>query len=238
MKNPWTNKSLFSAPRSYSKYKTYAMKWDCNRIQAFNNCTKNKDQKIILNILPEPYIGSLTATYILLLLNPGYSKFDDERFYSDKSAFNLWRKNLYQIIVDNPFYLLNDELIHLNGGPNWWRKTFNKLNRDGIEYSQISKNFLSLEFFPYHSKSFNYFPITLLSQEFIFEFLKQRINNPKKNQKIILMRGKKYWETAVPELVGYTNYIKSKVARRSYITPKMIGVKKYNQILNELKNQD
>ncbi len=136
-----------------------------------------------------------------------------------------------------PFYHLRDELLRLGGGPTWWRKTFNKLNKDKIDFHIISKSFLSLEFFPYHSKSYSHFPITLRSQEYVFELLSQRIKNPVPNQKIILMRGQRYWETAVPELVDYPEYIKSRAVRRSYITPKIIGEDEYNQILNELKNQ-
>lgn len=237
MQNPWLDKSLFSIPEQYSVKDEYAMKGDLERIKAFNSCIINDNHKIILNVLPEPYSGSLKAPYILLLLNPGYDKADDERFYSDKTAFNFWKNNLNQILTDYPFFSLREELHRLEGGTNWWRNTFNSLKIDGIDLSIISKSFLSLEFFPYHSKSFNHFPITLRSQEFIFEFLRQRIKNPVPNQKIILMRGKRYWETAVPELLGYKHYFKSASVRRSFITPKSIGEQDYNQILNELKKQ-
>lgn len=235
MKNPW-KKIIF--PSAYSSNHNYILPADKLHIRAFNNhLNGNKKYEIRTNLLPVPYSGKLNASILILLLNPGYSKNVDEKFYKDKTAYSsaiakLSFKDKY------PFYL-DDHFHKQKGGPSWWYKVFkNLLEEENINQKSIQSHFWVMEFFPYHSKSYKLFPFTLSSQNYNFYLLRRFIKDNSKGRIVLIARGEANWFTAVPELKNFDNCFTTKNPRRTSITKKMFGDPAYKKIIKILKTKD
>jgi len=181
-------------------------------------------------ILPVPYLGDFNkASIVLLCLNPGYNKTLDDLAYSDKDYLNQSMKSLI-FSSDPPFYCL-DERFSFTGGYIWWKKILKYLIKI-FENKKISQELICIQYFPYHSKKYYHLPFTLPSQYYSFYLVKQAI---KKNKVIIIMRSKKLWLKAVPELKEY-NYIELKNFRRPYLTKNnLINKSDYIKIIKALR---
>lgn len=163
-------------------------------------------------LLPVPYLGDINkASIVLLCLNPGYNKKLDDLAYSDKAFIEESIKSL-TFSCQTPFYCLNEK-FSFTGGYIWWKKLLKDLiNRFGMK--KISEKIMCIQYFPYHSKKYHNLPFILPSQNYSFNLVKQTI---KQKKVIIIMRSKKFWLKAVPDLENYP-YIELKNFRRPYLT--------------------
>lgn len=163
-------------------------------------------------LLPVPFLGNLNkASIILLCLNPGYNKKLDYFAYSDKIFLKESIKSL-TFSCQIPFNCL-DEKFSFTGGYIWWKKILKSLIKI-FGNKKISQKIMCIQYFPYHSKKYHHLPFVLPSQYYSFYLVKQAI---KKNKIIVIMRSKKLWLKAVPELEKYS-YIELKNYRRPFLT--------------------
>ncbi|MFH1792688.1 MAG: hypothetical protein ABH819_03590 [Patescibacteria group bacterium] len=166
-----------------------------------------------LELLPVPYLGNpKRAKFVVLCLNPGYNKdFDEKAYFEDEYYIQESLKSL-NFKSSTPFYCL-DSKFDYSGGYVWWTRLLRPLiKRFGLKV--LSEKLMCLQYIGYHSKTFKNPPCLLPSQKYTFSLLKQFM---KENKTIIVMRSKKLWIQAVPELDNYP-YIELKNYRMPFLT--------------------
>lgn len=187
MENPWKVLRM-EAP--------YVLDVDSSAIGMFNRHAK-PEHCIQTDVLPEPFIGSKDAPIVLLNLNPGF----DERAcltYTAGYTSDAWRKNVLHEPLDYPFYFLDTRFSH-SGGAQWWKKKLREPIQLAGEHA-VASNIVCIEYFPYPSRKFKLMPGLLDSQRYSFALAEQAID---RNAVIVLMRGRRLWENAVPRLLDY-----------------------------------
>ena len=122
--NPWAR-----LPKS----SPYVLEIDRASIDKYNKSLKNPLDRVILENIPEPFIGDpKTATVVLLNLNPGHSKGDHEA-HLDPEFSSALRRNLRHERHPYPFYPLNPA-FHWTPCARWWLKHIRELiERAGLE---------------------------------------------------------------------------------------------------------
>jgi len=143
--NPW---------RSISLIPPYIAEGDEEQIRRYNNLTGDKDRQVILDSIPEPFIGNPeSARLVLLGLNPGHSDADSE-WHSRQDFRNAMIDNLHNKSrrASYPFYPLNPAFKG-NGAGRWWRPRTQELqDRSGLDTEAFAKRVLVIEWFPYHTR--------------------------------------------------------------------------------------
>jgi len=211
MKNPWKDFV------ENSKSKNLVLADEKDIIKSFNK-SANELYKIHTDIMPAPFMGDvLNSQIVILTLNPGYDKQEDEKGYYTK-YISYWEKQIEHIKpVDNlPLFCLEEEYIKYS---NYWDKKLKPL----IELTsreKVAKNISIIQYFPYHSLKYKNIPKRILngylkSQEYNFQLVREAI---KREAIIILLRSEKLWLEAVPELEPLK--INKKLYRtNSYLNP-------------------
>lgn len=192
MKNPWIH-----LPRS----SPHALKDDLPHLLSFNRSAKSQ-HRILLNILPEPFLGDPQAAVVLLSLNPGFTGSD---------VMNHQRRDFRRAILDNlkhrkrrawPFYLLNPQFRD-TGGYTWWSQKLRLLSEE-VGAQLVARHVCCLEYFPYHSLKYRkcrQIPV----QEYTFELLRSAM---RRKALIVVMRSYRIWADAVPELKQYDRLLR------------------------------
>lgn len=232
MDNPWLELSA-NPP--------FVLESDIKSIESLN-ARSNVHQQVQMELLPEPYIGRLDAPIVILLLNPGYSPWD-ERLYETPEAKELWRRNIHQEFLEYPFYMIDPAYIASipsevprikpRVGPFWWKNTLNQLARVTSDHV-VANEVCCIEYFPYHTVRKPQRGELLPSQHYTFFLVKQAIA---RGAVILLGRNQEWWFEAVPALANYQNLFKAVNKRQS-----VIGRGNYPQafdvVSNILRNHD
>lgn len=188
VRNPW----LDLPPQS-----PFILDIDGANIEKYNSLHKD-DEKVIVESIPEPFIGDpRSARVVLLNLNPGHSK-DDAKAHADPEFREAMMHNLRHEEQECPFYALNPKFAWTPCGI-WWKAHTRRLHDAGLSWECISKGLLVIEWFPYHSKKSG-LPIKRVcpSQEYSFQLAKEMMGS-----KIVVgMRSKKHWLKVVPAVLG------------------------------------
>src|SRR5713101_2846675 len=187
MENPWLD--LPMAP-------PYVLEHDRPIIEAWNHFAGER-HALELELIPEPWVGRLDAPVIALNLNPGLSPGDYEWTRRDELVRAI-RAGLRDEPRDYPLHYLDPALAG-SGGGKWWRRCLGQLIRD-TSNEVVANGVLGLEFHGYHSSQFAGLPVTLPSQAFAFEVLRDGLD---RGAVVVVMRGPRFWAAAVPELVAY-----------------------------------
>jgi hypothetical protein len=184
MQNPWLQLPTQSP---------YVLDMDRESIDSYNTL-HNDDKKIIVESIPEPFIGNpTTAKVVLLNLNPGHSE-DDAKAHCDVDFRKAMMHNLRHEAQECPFYALNPKFAWTACGQ-WWRTHTKSLHKAGLSWEAISAGLLVIEWFPYHSKKSG-LPIVPVcpSQQYSFQLARETLGS-----KIVVgMRSKKHWLNVVP----------------------------------------
>jgi hypothetical protein len=187
MDNPWKSLPL-EAPYIYEA--------DRPAVDAFNTHA-SEAHRIHTDVLPEPYLGNKDAPIVLLNLNPGFQE-SDLLAYEDPYALDAWRKNILHEPLAYPFYFLDPQFSHA-GGARWWKQKLKEpIQIAGMQ--AVANTIFCIEYFPYHSRKYKPLPSLVASQQYSFDLANQAVD---RNAVIVLMRGKRRWDHAVPRLIGY-----------------------------------
>jgi hypothetical protein len=186
MQNPWSGLPSRSP---------YVLDIDRASIDKYNAGHKD-GKKVIVDSIPEPFIGNPpSAKVVLLNLNPGHSCCD-AKAHSDAAFREAMMRNLRHDAQECPFYALNPRFSWTACGI-WWRTRTRRLHDAGLSWECISEGLLVIEWFPYHSeKSGLSIKPVCPSQEYSFQLAKEMLGC-----KIVVgMRSKKNWLNAVPAM--------------------------------------
>jgi hypothetical protein len=124
---------------------------DREQIERYNS-VQIEGAKLVLESVPEPFIGNpRLAKVVLLLLNPGH-KPEDPHAHRDPVFKAALFRNLRQEVHDYPFYPLNPALSWTPSAK-WWTPRLRDLKAaSGLSPAELSGKLLAIEWFPYHSK--------------------------------------------------------------------------------------
>lgn len=219
MKNPWIK--LIKG-----KGNQYYLEKDLSKIYNFNRSLgkKDKNKKIQLGSIPEPFIGNPKAKVVLLNLNPGYNKEsvfkqNKHKDFREKVINNLKHRKLGKY----PFYYLDPKFaVQKHPGCKWWHDILKGLFENDKE--KVSNSIFCIEYFPYHSK--NAPTLKVESQNYNSYLVKKAIE---RKALIIIIRYEKQWLAAVPQLKEHT-YIKLKNSQCGYISKGNLEESDFNKI--------
>jgi len=203
MTNPWLDTPA-DAP--------FVVASDRDAVSKFN-ATANCASHIHTELLPEPYLGRPDAPVLLLNLNPGYDPGDLEQ-HTDSYFGGKCRSNLSHEASDYPFYLLDPKVE--GPGRHWWRRRLKAPLADCGDHA-VSQNVFCVEFFPYHSREFHHHRLRLDSQAYGFSLVRAAVT---RGALMVVMRSKKLWFEAVPELENYPTLFELRNVRTPAVSPK------------------
>jgi len=220
MKNPWlylSSKVPFVIPE------------DKPLLDLFNSRYYGSDKEIMLDQLPSPYVGDPKAPIVLLNLNPGYNKKEDD----NELFLKIVRANLIHKFFDYSFCPLNPKLKGTSSGYEWWKRVLAPLMRaSGLNEFNISKKLFCVEYFPYHSIKYGYNGKTLPSQKYSQQLVESALN---RGAIIIIMRGKKVWYDAIPQLAKYQKRVFILHSPQNVIiSEKNLGKEAFDLVVNAL----
>lgn len=203
MQNPW---------KELPKNPPFILEID-KKIVDKHNQNAGHEFQVVGNMYPEPYLGNHDAEIVLLNLNPGFGGEEDLKNHKENKQFvTLVKKNLRQDDLEHPFIFL-DPNISETPGYKWWNARLRTLV-EKVGRKKLAESLLCLEFFPYHSKKYN-FKELVPSQEFNFYLLKEAI---KRDAIIISFRSLSKWSSAVPELKDYKSLYQLNSPQSVYFT--------------------
>lgn len=188
MENPWAN---LAGSRN-----GYVLDEDLDAIEQFNRLAQNSNTKIVLDALPEPYIGNPdTAKVVFLGLNPGYSV-TDPAWHTREDFRRAVLLNLSHELTDYPFYPLNPAFRESGTGV-WWSERTRRLRDEcGLDDQKVAEKMMVIEWFPYHSVSFKMLQGVLDSQRYSFQLAREMLGN----KLVVRMRSRSLWTKVDPKL--------------------------------------
>lgn len=239
-KNPWKELSKKIENNDFNLLNRNSLTIDDPIIDFFNQ-DQTDTYKLRTTMLPAHFTGNILESKIVLLAsNPGYVEKEVKNFYRNP-------KFITERIADLSFtkknFISNDP-ERIAESP-YWHQKLRRLTEE-VGFEKVSKDISLLQFNPYHSLKFreiakkyfkelnstNYLP----SQNYGFELLKNCIENEKL---VVVLRSKKAWFKAVPELKDYEEQgkvITIKNKRQPSLSPKNFETENgYNQLLTALK---
>ncbi len=184
-----------------------------------------------LDTLPGQIIGGLNnAEVVFLALNPGF----DERDltinlklpgYLEANSHN------HNDPYNSPFYYFSGG-YESTGGYEWWSRILKPLINAGVTESSLRDKLMAIEYFPYHSTQYKHIKPFIPSQLFAFDLVRKAISM---NKLIVIMRSKRLWFDAVPDLEKYALSMMIKNPRNPCISPKNLGEENFQSLLSKLK---
>lgn len=180
--NPWTELPSTSP---------FVLPGDAESIRRFN-VRASHEHTVHLEIVPEPFLGEPLAPVVLLNLNPGFV--ESGRVVHHDPVFNAAAvANLRHSHPGYPFYLLDPSLP--SPGQDWWNRKLRVLIEKAGLHSVASKVFV-VEIHGYHSRKFSS-ALALPSQRYSRQLVLDAIA---RGATMVVMRGRRPWESLVPEL--------------------------------------
>jgi len=222
-KNPWKELSEKIKNNNFNLIETNSLEID-NSIIDFFNQNQSDTYKLRTTMLPAHFTGNILKSKIVLLAtNPGYVESEVANFYCNPKYI---RERIEDLTFTSDNFLINDKNREKES-PYWYEKL--KCLTKEVEFDKVSNNISLLQFNPYHSTKFReiakkYFKELnstnyLQSQNYGFELLRNCIEQGKL---IVVLRSKKAWLKAVPELIEYENQgkvITIKNKRQPFLSP-------------------
>jgi hypothetical protein len=194
MNNPWT--------KLEGSRNGYVLDEDLEAIEAFNRSVADPNAKIVFGALPEPYIGNPDSARVVLLgLNPGYSA-TDPKWHAREDFRRALLLNLNHELKDYPFYPLNPAFRESGAGQWWHKRTRRLLTESELDERTFAERIMVIEWFPYHSVSFNAPRTEFPSQEYSFQLARRMLGA----KVVVGMRSRQLWEQVDPRL-GEINYL-------------------------------
>lgn len=224
MESPW---------KDLPKIAPFILAEDNTGVSDFNTRAKGTAFEIMLDQMPQPYIGDPYAPVLLLNLNPGYAP-DASSHLTQKLFAETARINLDHVFGEYPFYPLDPALAGSPSGHEWWSLILGPLIRaSGRPAQEVSRKVFCAEYFPYHSVSYKWGEDLLPSQRYTVHLVEDALN---RGAQVVIMRSRKLWEHAVPALIHNPNVYVLKNPQRTFISEGNMdegAFKKVTQLVRE-----
>ena len=191
---------------------SYLLDEDREAIARYNFLSRDPKKRVILDSIPEPFIGNPDSAKVVLLgLNPGHSE-NDRKAHDNPDFRKAMFHNLRREKQDYPFYPLNPK-FGWTGAGKWWLKRTSELREAvGGDPSTLAERLLVIEWFPYHSERSGLSTKRVCeSQEYSFQLAKKMLEE----KLVIGMRSKPNW-VKVDKRFGQVPFLNS--PQNTYIT--------------------
>jgi hypothetical protein len=221
MRNPWGE--LPSEP-------PYVLAADRPHVEVFNAQLGDGDFRLELGMMPEPFMGNRDAPLLMLNRNPGAGPGDIDVHRADRRYVAALRANLGPNPDDHLMVALRSEFSHTPAGA-WMRKNFRELLEWVPSPEVLARRMLSVEFHGYHSKSWRSIGVTLPSQSYGFWLVERAIARA---ATIVIARGRRDWEIAVPALHNYGRIVTLRSSQCSAVSERNCGAEGFGQIVAAL----
>lgn len=211
--NPW-----LALPQSAP----YLLASDRAAVEHFNSKPARKSEHSFHTELPPlPFQGAPTAPVLVLALNPGYAKSDDDNHVTP-AFLKANRRNYAHQPADYPFFFLDPQYAG-DAGQKWWHTRLAHLRQESkhkgaFSDEHLAKSLLCVQYFPYRSE--RYSAASVESQQYGFELVKQAME---RNALIILLRSRALWYEAVPKLEKYENLLEVSCRLQPVLSRKQLG---------------
>ncbi len=176
-----------------------------------NNDYFSDSTQVHINLIPVPYIGDITNSKIFLLMtNPGIDNID---YFAENSSEHLKQRlieNLRQELNHEfKFLYLQPELLW-HGASIYWQNKFSPLinyliKEHGNSYREASKiisdRIAIIQYFPYHSKSFqlpNHILSNIESNKKIVNFVQNYLLPKAKKEEVCLICARRIGDWKLP----------------------------------------
>lgn len=213
MINPWRDIPV-SPP--------YVLPSDRPYVEEFNaQLHPDHPNRLHLDCLPVPFHGFHSAPVVLLSRNPRYFP---EAFVEEEQSPQGRSLLLANLQNDGgaPHPGMMKDFAGTKGGQ-WWANCFRGVTKKlDCSLDSLAGKVLAVEFHGYRSRSWTALPITLPSSWYGFQLVAESVE---RGAVVIVLRGLRDWEVAVPGLREYDRRIVSSNPRRSSISPKACGDK-------------
>lgn len=173
---------------------------DMRAVERFNTKAA-AEHRIILDLLPEPHIGSFDAPVVLLNLDPGFSQ-EDYAVHSRSDFRTALLKTIRGEPGPYPFYYLDPDQD--GAGHRWWRQRLRPLI-EATSVAAVAARILCVGLFPYHSKQYAHSKVSLPSRRFSFELVRSAMA---RRALILVMRGYEYWSVEIRDLGAYPRVLR------------------------------
>jgi hypothetical protein len=190
---------------------------DAPFLAAYNRFASARNS-IDLRMIPEPWVGDIRATVVVLNLNPGIGGDEDLRWHRRLSYRAILRATLERRRSQYPLHHL-DPWIADCPGARWWRRCLKQVIA-ATSVEATARLVVGMEFHGYHSMSYAALPVTLPSQRYVFTALRAALA---RGAVIVSVRGLPAWSVAVPELVGYRRLWRVRNPRMASVSTKNVG---------------
>jgi hypothetical protein len=185
------------------------------------NAAAHQDYKLRLNLIPEPFVGNPDAPLLLLGNNPGVK--DEPRPYKLTPSFvSRMRANLLHQPSQFPFlYFDPNPALGPPDKGQWWERKLKHLlshswpGKESVR-SILSRTILAVEFLPYASHRYRHGSLRLPSQKYSIALVENAMS---RGAVIVLTRGIRRWEKAMPNLAKYDLLVRLKEVQRAPISP-------------------
>ncbi len=220
--NPWV---------SVPSEKDFIAPCDRDLIDAVLSSDPRARSELHFEVLPEPFAGDPDkATVFLLALNPAWGGTEE----AEQGAVDDWdvelRRNL-AFKATTPFVHIDPRFRETTGGGQWWTKRLRRL-AEATSWECVGERVMVLEFFGYHSKTWQSLPVPLPSQAFTFQLLREAMD---RNRLIIVTRGWSIWVWNIPELYSYKRIIRLNNQQYSGISPGNMPPDAFRQVVESLR---
>lgn len=206
MENPW---------RDLPAQAPYVLPEDAEILVAFNG-TARQDSQFDLSLFPEPFFGDPAAPVVVLNLNPGWSELD-AAVHAEPAFADQTRRSLAHQLKPYPF-LHMQPTCETPGGA-WWRSRTRALC-EHVGFEAVARGIACVEYMPYHSRSFSANSPSVPSQQYGFHLVSTAM---RRGAEIVLMRARRLWTEAVPELARYPRLHVAVNPRAPYLSRKNLG---------------
>jgi len=203
MNNPWLD--LPAGP-------PYVAPADAELLHAFNR-SEPQLHRFDLSLFPEPFFGDPAALVVVLNLNPGWSE-SDAVAHADPEFAEQTRRSLAHQLRPYPFLHLQPTCS--TPGGEWWRSRTRALC-DHVGFEAVARGIACVEYMPYHSRSFSAKSPSVPSQQYGFHLVRKAM---RRGAEIVLMRARRLWAEAVPELARYPRLHVAVNPRAPYLSRK------------------
>ncbi|MGO9752275.1 MAG: hypothetical protein ACLP22_12365 [Solirubrobacteraceae bacterium] len=166
------------------------------------------------DLIPEPFLGPRNAKLVILNKNPSLDE-ADRALHSHPGAYReALLGNLRSPNQGFPHLLPGAPFEHSHSG-RWWRRTLRLLVDETGSPAALASRIVAVEFHGYHAHKYRAIPVTLPSQYYGFELVRAAIG---RGAVVVVMRGHKEWDVAVPELRDHPRVLRGK-SQNAAITP-------------------
>ncbi len=198
-------------------------------LDVYDRDTNDSPTAYRLHLPPLPFQGRPDAPLVLLGLNPGYKEADEANHATEDFQKTNFRNYRHDATLEYPLFFLDPKLSG-DAGQQWWHRRLKPL-RQHYHDKVLAQGFLSVQYVPYRSTSYQHSRRQMPSQEYGFNLVRQAVA---RGALVIGLRSERLWKEAIPTLVDYARFYQLSSPRTPVLNEKQLGTEGWRALCAEL----